>query len=50
MATSSFEKLAGKNHIHFGPLYDNYVVLPIIPDVNSPAGLLSTIVDKVASI
>jgi len=50
MAIRSFEKLAGKNHIHFGPSYENYVVLPIIPDANSPAGLLSTVVEKIASI
>jgi hypothetical protein len=25
------QKLAGKNNIHFGPKYINYVTLPIIP-------------------
>ncbi|KAH8794335.1 X-Pro dipeptidyl-peptidase protein [Hyaloscypha sp. PMI_1271] len=25
------EKLAGMNHIHFGPRYENFVTLPIIP-------------------
>jgi predicted acyl esterase len=28
---SSAEKLAGKNNIHFGPKFVNYVTLPIIP-------------------
>lgn len=28
---SSFDKLAGNNHVHFGPQYDNYITLPIIP-------------------
>jgi hypothetical protein len=27
----SAEKLSGKNSIHFGPKYLNYVTLPIIP-------------------
>jgi hypothetical protein len=25
------EKLAGMNHIHFGPRYENFVTLPVIP-------------------
>jgi hypothetical protein len=29
------ERFAGVNHINFGPQYENYVVLPIIPQVNS---------------
>ncbi|GAM86959.1 hypothetical protein ANO11243_049800 [Dothideomycetidae sp. 11243] len=28
----SEEKFAGKNNIHFGPKYENYVTLPIIPE------------------
>ena len=27
----SADKLKGKNHIHFGPPFANYVTLPIIP-------------------
>jgi hypothetical protein len=27
----SEQKLAGKNNIHFGPKYINYVTLPVIP-------------------
>jgi len=27
----SVEKFGGMNHIHFGPRYENYIVLPIIP-------------------
>jgi hypothetical protein len=27
----SAEKLSGKNSIHFGPKYLNYVTLPVIP-------------------
>lgn len=25
------ERLAGRNHLHFGPRWENYVVLPVIP-------------------
>lgn len=27
----SEQKLAGKNNVHFGPKYLNYVTLPVIP-------------------
>jgi hypothetical protein len=27
----SEQKLAGKNNIHFGPKYINYITLPVIP-------------------
>ncbi|MCJ1472602.1 hypothetical protein MMC13_001251 [Lambiella insularis] len=30
----SYERFAGQNHVHFGPKYDNYVVLPIIPSTD----------------
>jgi len=28
----SEEKLRGMNHIHFGPAFENYVTLPVIPE------------------
>lgn len=26
------ERLAGTNHLHWGPAYSNYITLPIIPN------------------
>jgi hypothetical protein len=34
VARRSAEKFQGFNHVHFGPRFENYVVLPIIPRRN----------------